>query len=340
MRHGSKSACSRPSRRICRPASLLRPYPRPVADVPGTVAVRRSGRLCRHHELGQLDLNSDPEGAEVRHHCSCGSASGRFRPLDRLPIGLHYTVEYGAWRFTSAGAGSDTRAAPACSGRAEPGWLNAASIEWPACRPGERATLTTRAQSGCWGTDSWPSRSCSDCCAPCRSRDTLRRTARDADVLTQLQRLGAKSAASACRSCRPQRVRRLALLEDLDDLEAQLSGPSGLLAGVHSPTIVVFGGISSPDNLRNLSSDLVERTSRPASGIIDAPLSGTLATAAQGELAIAIGATRGCIAKLLPVPGVARHLRTCRRDRKRSKLPMRASNMSSQLRLWLSARRQ
>jgi 2-hydroxy-3-oxopropionate reductase len=121
----------------------------------------------------------------------------------------------------------------------------------------------------------------------------------DADVFTQLQRLGAKSAASAADlAARSEFV--IALLESLDDLEAQLSGPSGLLAGVHSPTIVVFGGISSPDNLRNLSSDLAERTAGLLK-IIDAPLSGTQASAAHGELAIAVGATPGLYREAQPV---------------------------------------
>ena len=122
----------------------------------------------------------------------------------------------------------------------------------------------------------------------------------DADVFTQLQRLGAKSAASAADlAARSEFV--IALLESLDDLEAQLSGPSGLLAGVHSPTIVVFGGISSPDNLRNLSSDLAERTAGLLK-IIDAPLSGTQATAGRmASLSIAVGATPGLYREALPV---------------------------------------
>ena len=121
----------------------------------------------------------------------------------------------------------------------------------------------------------------------------------DADVFAQLQGLGAKSAASAADlAARSEFV--IALLESLDDLEAQLSGPSGLLAGVHSPTIVVFGGITSPDDLRNLSSDLVERKAGLLK-IIDAPLSGTKASAAHGELAIAVGATPGPYREALPV---------------------------------------
>ena len=121
----------------------------------------------------------------------------------------------------------------------------------------------------------------------------------DPDILTQLQGLGAKRAASAADlAARSEFV--LVLLETLDDLETQLSGPSGLLAGVHSPTNVVFGGISAPDDLRNLTSDLADRTAGLLR-IIDAPLTGTQATTAQGELVIAVGTTPGMYREALPV---------------------------------------
>jgi len=48
----------------------------------------------------------------------------------------------------------------------------------------------------------------------------------------------------------------LVLLQNLNDLEAHLRGPSGLLAGVHSPKILVVGATSSPDDLRQLAGDL------------------------------------------------------------------------------------
>jgi 3-hydroxyisobutyrate dehydrogenase-like beta-hydroxyacid dehydrogenase len=121
----------------------------------------------------------------------------------------------------------------------------------------------------------------------------------DADQLIQLQQLGGKCAASSADlAARSEFV--IVVLDSLDDLEAHLSGPSGLLAGTHSPTIVVFGGISSPDDLRNLSSDLAERTAGLLR-IIDAPLNGTQTTAASGELAIAIGANPGLYREALPV---------------------------------------
>ena len=122
---------------------------------------------------------------------------------------------------------------------------------------------------------------------------------RDPDVLNQLQRLGAKGAASpADLAARCEYL--IVLLENLDDLEAHLRGPSGLLAGVHSPTIIVFGGISAPDDLRALTSDLAEQTAGLLR-IVDAPLTGTQATAANGELAIAVGAAAGLYREALPV---------------------------------------
>jgi 2-hydroxy-3-oxopropionate reductase len=122
---------------------------------------------------------------------------------------------------------------------------------------------------------------------------------RDSDLLTQLQRLGAKRAASAADlAARSEYV--LVVLQNLEDLEADVSGPSGLRAGVHSPTILVVGAICTPDDLRNLASDLAEKTAGLLR-VVDAPLSGTHATAARGELSIVVGATPGLYRDALPV---------------------------------------
>jgi 2-hydroxy-3-oxopropionate reductase len=122
---------------------------------------------------------------------------------------------------------------------------------------------------------------------------------RDSDLLTQLQRLGAKRAASAADlAARSEYV--LVVLQNLEDLEADLSGPSGLRAGVHSPTILVVGAVCTPDDLRNLASDLVEKTAGLLR-VVDAPLGGTHATAARGELSIVVGATPGLYRDALPV---------------------------------------
>ena len=122
---------------------------------------------------------------------------------------------------------------------------------------------------------------------------------RNPDLLTQLQRLGARRAASAADlAARSEYV--LVLLQKLEDLEADLIGPSGFQAGVHSPTILVVGAISTPDDLRNLASELTEKTAGRLR-LVDAPLSGIPAAAACGELSIVVGATPGLYRDSLPV---------------------------------------
>jgi len=122
---------------------------------------------------------------------------------------------------------------------------------------------------------------------------------RDPDLFAQLLQLGAERAASpADLAARSQYV--IVLLQTLDDLEADLSGPSGLEAGIHSPTVLVVGAISTPDDLRSLAGDLLEKTAGLLR-VVDAPLSGTPAAAARGELSIAVGASPGLYREALPV---------------------------------------
>ena len=122
---------------------------------------------------------------------------------------------------------------------------------------------------------------------------------RDPDLFAQLLQLGAERAASpADLAARSQYV--IVLLQTLDDLEADLSGPSGLEAGIHSPTVLVVGAISTSDDLRNLAGDLLEKTAGLLR-VVDAPLSGTLAAAARGELSIVVGASPGLYREALPV---------------------------------------
>jgi 2-hydroxy-3-oxopropionate reductase len=122
---------------------------------------------------------------------------------------------------------------------------------------------------------------------------------RDPDLFAQLLQLGAERAASpADLAARSQYV--IVLLQTLDDLEADLSGPSGLEAGIHSPTVLVVGAISTSDDLRNLAGDLLEKTAGLLR-LVDAPLSGTPAAAARGELSIVVGASPGLYREALPV---------------------------------------
>jgi Thermolysin metallopeptidase, alpha-helical domain/Thermolysin metallopeptidase, catalytic domain/Emfourin len=74
-------------------------HPAGAGDQPATVAVQRSGGFAGTTKVGQLDLNSDPDGAEVRHLLMC---VGR-QPITSTrpaPDRFVYTVEYGDWRFT------------------------------------------------------------------------------------------------------------------------------------------------------------------------------------------------------------------------------------------------
>jgi 2-hydroxy-3-oxopropionate reductase len=122
---------------------------------------------------------------------------------------------------------------------------------------------------------------------------------RNPDVVAQLQLLGAKRAASpADLAARSEYV--LVLLHKLEDLEADLSGPSGLRAGVHSPTILVVGAICTPDDLRSLAGDLAEKTAGLLR-VVDAPLSGTHGAAARGELSIVVGAAPSLYRDALPI---------------------------------------
>jgi len=69
------------------------------AEQPATVAVRRTGGFAGTTKVGQLDLNSDPEGSEVRHLLM---HVGRQEIISTRPAPdrFVYTVEYGDWRFT------------------------------------------------------------------------------------------------------------------------------------------------------------------------------------------------------------------------------------------------
>jgi Thermolysin metallopeptidase, alpha-helical domain/Thermolysin metallopeptidase, catalytic domain len=68
-------------------------------ELPGTVAVRRTGGFAGTTKIGQLDLNSDPEGPEVRH-LLMQVGRQQISAARPAPDRFTYTVEYGAWRFT------------------------------------------------------------------------------------------------------------------------------------------------------------------------------------------------------------------------------------------------
>ena len=69
------------------------------AELPATVAVRRTGGFAGTTKVGQLDLNSDPEGSEVRH-LLMRVGRQQISSTRSAPDRFIYTVEYGDWRFT------------------------------------------------------------------------------------------------------------------------------------------------------------------------------------------------------------------------------------------------
>lgn len=122
---------------------------------------------------------------------------------------------------------------------------------------------------------------------------------RKPDVLVRQQAVGAARAASAADlAARCEVV--FFLLGDLDQVEAQLTGPSGFEAGVHSPTIAVIATALTPEGLRSLAHRVAERTAGRLR-LVDAPLSGPRSAVLRGELSIAVGAASSAYPGIEPV---------------------------------------
>jgi 3-hydroxyisobutyrate dehydrogenase-like beta-hydroxyacid dehydrogenase len=90
------------------------------------------------------------------------------------------------------------------------------------------------------------------------------------------------------------------MLDDPAVLEAALAGPSGLVAGVHSPTTLIVGSAMPPDELRRLGRDLADATAGLLR-IVDAPLAGSAASVAHGTLSILVGAGIASYERVRPV---------------------------------------
>jgi len=69
------------------------------ADLPATVAVRRTGGFAGTTKVGQLDLTSDPEASEIRH-LLMRVGRQEITSTRPAPDRFVYTVEYGDWRFS------------------------------------------------------------------------------------------------------------------------------------------------------------------------------------------------------------------------------------------------
>ncbi len=122
---------------------------------------------------------------------------------------------------------------------------------------------------------------------------------RDLHRVAELERTGARRAASpADLAARSEVV--IIVLRDLDELNAMLTGPSGLQAGVHSPTTLLIGSPIPPDEARDLARRLPE-SSTGLLRVVDAPLMGRLEAIASGTLSIMVGASPAAYLDVCPV---------------------------------------
>ena len=111
---------------------------------------------------------------------------------------------------------------------------------------------------------------------------------RDIDRAAELERAGARRAASpADLAARSEVV--LIVLNGLGEIDEEMKGPSGLQAGVHSPTTLVIGSAMPPEVARDLARRLPESTAGLLR-VVDAPLTGRLESISTGTLSIMVGA--------------------------------------------------
>jgi len=121
----------------------------------------------------------------------------------------------------------------------------------------------------------------------------------DLERAAELERAGARRAASpADLAARSEVV--LIVLNGLAEIDEEMRGPSGLQAGVHSPTTVVIGSAMPPRVARDLARRLPESTAGLLR-VVDAPLTGRLESIATGTLSIMVGAGPGAYLDLRPV---------------------------------------
>ena len=121
----------------------------------------------------------------------------------------------------------------------------------------------------------------------------------DLERVAELERAGARRAASpADLAARSEVV--LVVLRELGEIDAQLHGPSGLQAGVHSPTTIVIGSAMTPEAARELARRLPDSTAGLLR-VVDAPLTGRLEAIATGTLSIMVGAAPDTYLDLRPV---------------------------------------
>jgi 2-hydroxy-3-oxopropionate reductase len=128
---------------------------------------------------------------------------------------------------------------------------------------------------------------------------------RNAEMLRQQVAMGATRAASPADLAARSEVVFL-LLTDIDEIEAEMVGPSGFEAGVHSPTVAVVGTAAPPERLRILAHRVANRTAGRLR-LVDAPLSGPRSAVLSGELSVAVGAASSAYPDIEPVLSLLGH---------------------------------
>ncbi|HWI00394.1 MAG TPA: NAD-binding protein, partial [Propionibacteriaceae bacterium] len=98
----------------------------------------------------------------------------------------------------------------------------------------------------------------------------------------------------------------LIVLNELGEIDEEMRGPSGLQAGVHSPTTVVIGSAMPPEVARDLARRLPESTAGLLR-VVDAPLTGRLESIASGTLSIMVGAGPSAYLDVSPVLDLLGH---------------------------------
>lgn len=108
--------------------------------------------------------------------------------------------------------------------------------------------------------------------------------------------LGARVAGSPAEAAADAEV-AITMLADSPAVEATWGGPNGLLAGASSGSVLVDMSTVPPDTLARFEVAARER----GAGILDAPVSGSVALAESGELTIMAGGTAEDLERARPV---------------------------------------
>ena len=87
------------------------------------------------------------------------------------------------------------------------------------------------------------------------------------------------------------------MVSDDDALDAVTKGPAGIVAGLAEDQVYVDMSTVSPQTSR----ELAERVAARGASMLSAPVSGRVASAAEGRLAIIVGGERGAFERVEPV---------------------------------------